>query len=750
MSHGAERPSPDGNRVPTGNPSLDRMLDGGLLPGRPYLVVGPSGTGKSTLALQFLCEGVRRGERVLFVTLEEPPNEVLWNHRALWPELGRVEVFDAIPDVMRYERTPFKDIASVRSAVPFEHVEPTIRRTPELTSVEVTMSALEQMLRTEVMRRNYRRVVIDSLTALQYFCMKGYDLALGAQSFLRFLSDLRVTAMLTVESPVEDVETTERMLARGEIGLFRWETDGVTVRAIGVEKFRGSSHDVRLHPYRIGAHGIDINLDSTISRDTLTVVGELFPVSTGAVEPVLHDANPVDVLETAVRDWLLVGLETAAIRGELEAALAAAQADEPAEAARRVSTALANASVAPDESTLLHRTLPAHGEAALARILARAEATRAGVAPVRLPEPPILAAQLNRLLRDLLPPTELSPVLPSEAAGSPAVPGAPSAAPSAASTVGGVSLSASPAPAAAMEESGTEPDGLSRSPSPGASEPSPEAPRPVLTTLPPDVPGGSVRDAGPVPLPGSAGPTPAALPPEDSTERQEGSADSGSPPEAAVPGGGARGPRTLPPAPILPAPTAAGLREGSPSPPALGEEGIPVAAPPSAANVEPLRQLPSPPILRHRSEPPPLPSLRTLPTAPGPLAGEPVAGADAATPPPAPGAAEAPPAEPGRRKRKATAGSPRRKATASVAADASTARAGENGEGVAPTKPKRKYVRKKKAPPVLAATPGLTPTPGEATAPGASSRPADGAAPSDPPATDLKSSSTEPPRSELP
>ncbi|EQD47130.1 circadian clock protein, KaiC, partial [mine drainage metagenome] len=115
----------DGPRVSTGNPDLDRMLDGGLLPRRPYLVVGPSGTGKSALTLQFLCDGVRRGERGLFVTVEEPPNEVAWNHRALFPDLATVDVFDAIPDVMRYERAPFKDIASVRSAVPFGRIDPT-------------------------------------------------------------------------------------------------------------------------------------------------------------------------------------------------------------------------------------------------------------------------------------------------------------------------------------------------------------------------------------------------------------------------------------------------------------------------------------------------------------------------------------------------------------------------------------------------------------------------------------------------
>ena len=253
-------------RISTGNPGLDSMLDGGVIARRPYLLVGPAGTGKTTLALQFLCEGARRGERCLLVTLEEPPNECRFNHRSFGPEFGRVEVFDAIPDVMHYERVPFKDISATRSAMPFGRVPWVIRRTPELMGVEVTITALEQMLRSEVARRGYTRVVIDSLTALQYFCMKGFDEVAGAQTFLRFLSELQVTTFLTVESPLDDADSIERTLARGEIRLFRWELNKSTVRAIGVEKFRGSSHDARLHPYRIGPAGLEIDIGLTISR----------------------------------------------------------------------------------------------------------------------------------------------------------------------------------------------------------------------------------------------------------------------------------------------------------------------------------------------------------------------------------------------------------------------------------------------------------------------------------------------------
>ncbi len=255
-------------RIATGVEGLDEMLGGGLLPARPYLLVGPPGSGKTTIAMQFLLKGIRQGEEVLYVTLDEPPNELRSNFRSFPKDIDKVWVFDAIPDVMRYEKAPFKDIATVRSSQRLGDVKPTPRQTDEFRSVEIAITALMQALKMETVKRLYRRIVVDSLTALKYFGMKGFDDVVGAQAFLRFLSDLKITTIVTVEEAPQETNPPERLLARGEIRLRSWDAGGTQVRAIGIEKFRGSAHDQFLHPYRITSHGIEIDRSVSIPLGT--------------------------------------------------------------------------------------------------------------------------------------------------------------------------------------------------------------------------------------------------------------------------------------------------------------------------------------------------------------------------------------------------------------------------------------------------------------------------------------------------
>ena len=83
--------------VTTGNADLDDILGGGLQPDRLYLIEGNPGSGKTTLALQFLLEGLRRGEPVLYVTLSETKEELHGVARSHGWSLDGIAICELIP-----------------------------------------------------------------------------------------------------------------------------------------------------------------------------------------------------------------------------------------------------------------------------------------------------------------------------------------------------------------------------------------------------------------------------------------------------------------------------------------------------------------------------------------------------------------------------------------------------------------------------------------------------------------------------
>lgn len=261
----------DMDRISTGVSGLDAMLGGGLIPARPYVVSGPTGSGKTILAMHFIREGLAEGEPGLMVTLDEPPNEVKANVASFGWDLGHLKILDATPDVKAHKRQ--RSVINVGTTLDVRDMEEVgdIRQSSQIRALEVSIHGVQKMLKQEFFARlertkqPYKRIVVDSLTALKMFTMQGEDSRIIIQSFLRFLSELEATSLIVSERLNPTILETEFFLARGEIRFHKWLDGNAIRRAVSIEKFRGSDFDDRIHPMTITDVGLTVDPSTTVS-----------------------------------------------------------------------------------------------------------------------------------------------------------------------------------------------------------------------------------------------------------------------------------------------------------------------------------------------------------------------------------------------------------------------------------------------------------------------------------------------------
>jgi circadian clock protein KaiC len=133
-------------RISTGMSGLDDILGGGFDPERIYLVEGAPGSGKTTLALQFLLDGAKRGEKVLYVTLSESESELrLIATRHGWSLQG-VSIFQFMP--------PETSLGPDQEMTLFH-------------PAEIELGETTKMIFEKVREINPVRVVFDSLSELR-------------------------------------------------------------------------------------------------------------------------------------------------------------------------------------------------------------------------------------------------------------------------------------------------------------------------------------------------------------------------------------------------------------------------------------------------------------------------------------------------------------------------------------------------------------------------------------------------------
>jgi KaiC/GvpD/RAD55 family RecA-like ATPase len=246
-------------RVSTGIPGLDRMLGGGLLAGRPYLVTGGVGSGKTLLALSFLLDGLRRNEEVLLVAVDEPPSEIVENVREFGWDLSAVRTLDANPGTKAIRRLAdvqeIKALGDVRSMRDLTHEA---RKTGD--SEDISVQSIHLKLRQQMHGHPFSRVVVDSITSIRRFAMKASEDPQAErteiQSLLRFLSEQEVTTLITATPGNPGLLTAEEILTRGEILLTRKWVGDRSVRQLKIVRVRGSAHDPERRPFAITNQGI--------------------------------------------------------------------------------------------------------------------------------------------------------------------------------------------------------------------------------------------------------------------------------------------------------------------------------------------------------------------------------------------------------------------------------------------------------------------------------------------------------------
>lgn len=232
---GAEPPSPPGlRRLSTGIQELDALMGGGIPEGDSLLVAGPSGTGKSVLATQFISAGLRAGEAGIIVVFEERPAK----YAARAASLGI--------DLTSAQREGRLEILYLR---------------PLDLSVDETMLEILEAVR----RTGARRLVVDSLVGFEMALAPGFraDYRESLYRMIAALTGAGVTILSTVE--VEDSFTAFSFshyaisfLTDDIVRLRYVEIAGQLRKILVVVKMRGGNHSKDLREYVISERGLEI------------------------------------------------------------------------------------------------------------------------------------------------------------------------------------------------------------------------------------------------------------------------------------------------------------------------------------------------------------------------------------------------------------------------------------------------------------------------------------------------------------
>ncbi len=229
-------------RIRTGIPGFDELIQGGLVANRVYIVAGPPGSGKSTFGIQFLIQGAREGERGVFVSLTEDPQNIIEDMSTFNFGLRRYTVGGMIL---------FVDMGPL-SIQYFQAVKDT--RSIGTTYAQEVFKKISAIVKT----RNIKRLVIDSVLTLKFGSGDREDQNREIARFFRSLKDLKVTTLILSEMTDLANYSPEHYMAHGLIFLHNFLNGHTMTRAIQVIKMRGTRHDCDMYKMEISSDGIRV------------------------------------------------------------------------------------------------------------------------------------------------------------------------------------------------------------------------------------------------------------------------------------------------------------------------------------------------------------------------------------------------------------------------------------------------------------------------------------------------------------
>src|SRR5512140_387045 len=222
----------------TGIEGLDDILCGGLTPFRLYLVEGVPGSGKTTLAMQYLLQGARHGEPVLYVTLSETEEELRAMAVSHGWDLSGITIRELVP--------------------PEETLQPAEQYTM-FHPAEVELSETTRTILTDVERLKPVRMVFDSLSELRLLAGDPLRYRRQLLAFKQFFRGRRCTVLLLDDLTSSGRDLQVQSIAHGVLVLEQLTPEyGSDRRRLRVLKHRGRKFRGGYHDYLIGTGGLNV------------------------------------------------------------------------------------------------------------------------------------------------------------------------------------------------------------------------------------------------------------------------------------------------------------------------------------------------------------------------------------------------------------------------------------------------------------------------------------------------------------